>query len=136
MSPRKHLEIVLSALPSVGLQQGKQQLSKLAHVYGTNRKMFMNAIGRSCHRMRYAAALRLQLFQTLQTCEMRAISNTATLQYNTMKLPHRTAFKICGPFYRWFSNICGSRCTVKHIKIFWRTPCTKLKIYQYILNYE
>jgi hypothetical protein len=33
---------------------------------------------------------------------------------------------------RWFSNFFGSRRTVKHIKIFWRTSYTKLKIYIHI----
>jgi hypothetical protein len=30
---------------------------------------------------------------------------------------------------QWFLNFFGSRRTVKHIKNFWRTTCTKLKIY-------
>jgi hypothetical protein len=33
---------------------------------------------------------------------------------------------------QWFSNFLGWRCTVKHTKIFWRTLCTKLKIYEYM----
>jgi hypothetical protein len=30
---------------------------------------------------------------------------------------------------KWFSNFFGSRRTVKHIQIFWRTSCTKFKIF-------
>jgi hypothetical protein len=37
---------------------------------------------------------------------------------------------------QWFSNFFGFWHTVKCIRIFWHTLCTKLKINEYILNYE
>jgi hypothetical protein len=52
-------------------------------------------------------------------------------QFNSFKLTVIVKLTQCSrdTLEQWFSNFFGSRRTVKHIKIFWSTSCTKLKIY-------